>query len=65
MKVVIQRVNKASVHVDGKVVGAIDKGLLVLLGITHDDTEEDIAWLVKKTLGLRIFSDADDVMNLS
>jgi D-tyrosyl-tRNA(Tyr) deacylase len=65
MKVVIQRVNKASVHVDGKVVGAIDKGLLVLLGITHDDTEEDIAWLVKKTLGLRIFSDVDDVMNLS
>lgn len=65
MKVVIQRVNKASVHVDGKVVGAIDKGLLVLLGITHDDTEEDIARLVKKTLGLRIFSDADDVMNLS
>ena len=65
MRVVIQRVAKASIHVDGEVVGSISKGLLVFLGITHDDQMEDVSWLVKKTLGLRIFSDTNDVMNLS
>lgn len=65
MRVVIQRVAKASIHVDGEVVGSISKGLLVFLGITHDDQMEDVSWLVKKTLGLRIFSDRNDVMNLS
>ena len=62
---VIQRVSKANVRVDGKLVGSISKGLLVFLGITHDDQLEDVSWLVKKTLGLRIFSDTNDAMNLS
>ena len=65
MRVVIQRVGKASVRVDGELVGSISKGLLVFLGITHDDQFEDVSWLVKKTLGLRIFSDTNDVMNFS
>jgi D-tyrosyl-tRNA(Tyr) deacylase len=65
MRVVIQRVGKASVRVDGKLVGSISKGLLVFLGITHYDQLEDVSWLVKKTLGLRIFSDTNDVMNFS
>lgn len=65
MRVVIQRVCEASVRVDGEIVGSISKGLLVFLGITHDDQIEDVSWLVKKTLGLRIFSDTNDVMNLS
>ena len=62
---VIQRVSKANVRVDGKLVGSISKGLLVFLGITHDDQLEDVSWLVKKTLALRIFSDTNDAMNLS
>jgi D-tyrosyl-tRNA(Tyr) deacylase len=65
MRVVIQRVGKASVRVDGDLVCSISKGLLVFLGITHDDQFEDVSWLVKKTLGLRIFSDTNDVMNFS
>ena len=65
MRVVIQRVCKASVRVDGEIVASISKGLLVFLGITHDDQIEDVSWLAKKTLGLRIFSDSNDVMNLS
>ena len=65
MRVVIQRVGKASVRVDGDLVCSISKGLLVFLGITHDDQLEDVSWLVKKTLGLRIFNDTNDVMNFS
>ena len=65
MRGVIQRVGKASVRVDGEIVASISKGLLVFLGITHDDQIEDVSWLAKKTLGLRIFSDTNDVMNLS
>ena len=65
MRVVIQRVVKASVRVDGEIVASISKGLLVFLGITHDDQIEDVSWLAKKTLGLRIFSDTNNVMNLS
>ena len=65
MRVVIQRVGKASVRVDGEIVASISKGLLIFLGITHDDQIEDVSWLAKKTLGLRIFSDTNDVMNLS
>ena len=65
MRVVIQRVSKASVRVDGETVGSISKGLLVFLGITHDDDMEDVLWLVKKTIGLRIFKDTGDLMNLS
>ena len=65
MRVVIQRVNEASVRVDGEIVGSISKGLLVFLGITHGDDMEDVSWLVKKMIRLRIFNDTNDVMNLS
>ena len=65
MRVVIQRVNEASVRVDGEILESISKGLLVFLGITHGDDMEDVSWLVKKTIGLRIFKDTNDVMNLS
>ena len=65
MKVVIQRVNEASVSIDGQVVGAIQKGLMVLLGIETADTLEDIDWLSNKIVQMRIFDDAEGVMNLS
>ena len=65
MRAVIQRVKESSVKVDGKVTGAIDKGLLILVGIEDADTQEDIEWLTKKIVGLRIFDDENGVMNLS
>ena len=65
MRIVVQRVSKASVTVHGDKVANISAGLLILLGIEHDDTEEDIHWLVKKVSNLRIFNDENDVMNLS
>lgn len=65
MRVVIQRVTEASVKVDGKVTGAINKGLLILVGIEDADTQEDIDWLTKKIVGLRIFDDENGIMNLS
>ena len=65
MRVVIQRVKRAAVTIDGRVAGAIGPGLLVLLGVHRDDTEADVDFLVNKTAGLRIFPDADDKMNLS
>jgi len=65
MRVVIQRVLEASVVVDEKVVGSIQNGLLVLLGIEDADIEEDIHWLSNKIVGLRLFDDAEGVMNLS
>ena len=65
MKVVIQRVNEASVSIDGQVVGAIQKGLMVLLGIETTDTMEDVDWLSNKIVQMRIFDDAEGVMNLS
>lgn len=65
MRVVIQRVLEASVVVDEKVVGAIGNGLLVLLGIEDADTKDDVEWLSNKITGLRLFDDADGVMNLS
>ena len=65
MRAVIQRVTEASVKVDGKVTGAIKEGLLILVGIEDADTQEDIEWLTKKIVGLRIFNDENGVMNLS
>lgn len=65
MRAVVQRVGKASVKVDGKITGAIDKGLLVLLGIEDADSEEDINWLCNKIIQMRIFADEDGVMNKS
>ncbi len=65
MKVVIQRVNEASVKVKGELIATIGKGLLVLLGIGQEDGWEDAEWLVKKISQLRVFRDDRDVMNLS
>jgi D-tyrosyl-tRNA(Tyr) deacylase len=65
LRAVVQRVRQASVTVDGVTAGAIGPGLLVLLGVAHEDTEASAAWLVEKILGLRIFEDADGKMNLS
>lgn len=65
MRIIIQRVSQASVQVGERLTGAIGSGLLVLLGVTHDDTEADIQWLAKKLLALRIFSDAEGKMNLA
>lgn len=65
MKIVIQRVSEASVRVDGKIVGEISKGLLLLIGVHQDDEESDADWLVQKILNLRIFSDDAGKMNLS
>src|SRR5690606_21443175 len=65
MRTVVQKVSEAKVTVDGKVVSSIGKGLLVLLGIEDADTEEDIDWLVRKILQLRIFNDEKGVMNRS
>ena len=65
MRTVIQRVSQASVTIDGNVKSAIGKGLLVLLGICDDDNEEDIDWLVRKIVQLRVFDDENGVMNRS
>ena len=65
MKVVIQRVSKASVTIDGNKVASIGSGLLILLGIVEDDTQEDIKWLSGKIINLRIFEDENAVMNRS
>ncbi|MBV5348464.1 D-tyrosyl-tRNA(Tyr) deacylase [bacterium] len=64
MRLVIQRVSSASVEVEEFIVSEIETGLLILAGIEETDTAEDIDWLVKKTCQLRIFNDAEDVMNL-
>ncbi|MBC5993198.1 D-aminoacyl-tRNA deacylase [Pontibacter cellulosilyticus] len=65
MRAVIQRVTQASVEIEKKVKGQIEKGLLLLVGICPDDTEEDLKWLATKVAQLRIFSDEQDKMNLS
>ena len=65
MKIVVQRVKNASVQVEGKTVGKIEKGFLVLLGVTHSDTKEKAEYLAKKLCKLRIFTDENDKMNLS
>ncbi|WP_164668510.1 D-aminoacyl-tRNA deacylase [Virgibacillus doumboii] len=65
MKAVIQRANSSSVSVEGEIVGEIDHGFVILLGVTHDDTEEDALYLVNKLVHLRIFEDENEKMNLS
>lgn len=65
MKAVVQRVSEASVTIKGNKVANINNGLLILVGITNDDTKEDIDWLSKKINNLRIFNDDDNVMNNS
>lgn len=65
MKFIVQRVNEASVKVDGNVIGQIGKGFLVLIGVADSDTKEIADKMVKKLLGLRIFDDENDKINLS
>ncbi|TAI46901.1 D-aminoacyl-tRNA deacylase [Flagellimonas allohymeniacidonis] len=65
MRAVIQRVSKASVQVDGEIISKIGNGLLILLGIEESDGQEDIEWLSKKIVNLRIFNDENKVMNES
>lgn len=65
MRAVVQRVSNASVKVDGEIVGAIDGGFLILLGVAEDDTQDDVIYLAQKIAGLRVFEDADGKMNLA
>lgn len=65
MRIVIQRVTKASVTIDNKVKSSIGKGLLILVGIEDSDNKEDIDWLCNKVVNLRVFNDKDGIMNLS
>ncbi len=65
MRSVVQRVRKASVAVDGEVVGRIAEGLLVLLGVGHGDCEKQVEWMAEKLVGLRIFNDDEEKMNRS
>jgi D-aminoacyl-tRNA deacylase len=64
MIAILQRVSEASVKIEGQIKGEIGVGFMVLLGITHTDTYEDIEWLAKKIVGMRIFSDEERKMNL-
>ena len=65
MRAVVQRVSSSKVTVDGELTGKIDKGLLVLLGVTHEDTSKDVDYIIDKVLNLRIFEDENEKMNLS
>ena len=65
MRLVLQRVSSASVTVDGAITGQIGPGLLILAGLEHDDTADDLAWLVSKVTQMRIFADVEGKMNLS
>ena len=65
MRAVVQRVSSSKVTVDGELTGKINKGLLVLLGVTHEDTSKDVDYIIDKVLNLRIFEDENEKMNLS
>lgn len=65
MRAVVQRVTESSVTVDGTITGAVSRGLMVLLGVADDDTENDAKYIADKVVGLRVFEDADEKMNLS
>lgn len=65
MRIVIQRVSRASVTIEGTVKSAIEKGYMILIGVCEEDTEEDVEWLVRKVIGLRVFDDENGVMNRS
>lgn len=65
MRAVVQRVSSCKVTVDGRITGEISKGLLVLLGVTHEDTSKDVDYMIDKILNLRIFEDENEKMNLS
>lgn len=65
MRVLLQRVSRAEVRVGTRITGAIDRGYLLLVGLTHADTESTLVWMADKVIGLRLFADADDKMNLA
>lgn len=65
MRVLLQRVSRAEVRVGTRVTGRIDRGYLLLVGLTHDDGESALAWMADKIVGLRLFGDAEDRMNLA
>ena len=65
MRILIQRTTKASVTINAEIHGKIGRGLVILLGVEHEDTQEDADWLVQKVINLRIFNDAEGKMNLS
>ncbi|MDZ7632385.1 MAG: D-aminoacyl-tRNA deacylase [Gemmatimonadaceae bacterium] len=65
MRVLLQRVTRAEVRVDDRVTGRIERGYLLLVGLTHDDTEARLAWMAEKVAGLRLFPDAEGKMNLA
>ena len=65
MRVLLQRVSRAEVRVDGRVTGRIGRGFLLLVGLTHTDDESRVAWMAEKVAGLRLFPDADEKMNLA
>jgi D-aminoacyl-tRNA deacylase len=64
MRVVLQRVSRASVTIDGQVAGAIGRGFCLLVGVTHDDSDATVDWMAEKVAGLRLFPDAEGKMNL-
>jgi D-aminoacyl-tRNA deacylase len=64
MRVVLQRVSRASVTIDGRTAGAVERGFCLLVGFTHGDTEATVDWMAEKVAGLRLFSDAEGKMNL-
>ncbi len=64
MRVVLQRVSRASVTIEGRVAGAIDRGFCVLVGFTHSDTPAEVDWMAEKVAGLRLFADGEGKMNL-
>ena len=65
MRVLLQRVSRAQVRVGDRITGSIDRGYLLLVGFTHTDGEAEVAWMADKVVGLRLFADADDKMNLA
>jgi D-aminoacyl-tRNA deacylase len=65
MRVLLQRVSSANVRVSERTLGSIERGYLLLVGFTHEDSEEKLAWMAEKVIGLRLFPDADGKMNLS
>jgi D-tyrosyl-tRNA(Tyr) deacylase len=65
VRVLLQRVSRAEVRVDGRATGTIGRGFLLLMGVTHTDTETQAAWMAEKIAGLRLFGDAEGKMNLS
>lgn len=65
MRILLQRVSRAAVRVDGEIAGAIEKGFVALVGVTHGDSEKEVDWLANKVAGLRVFEDDEGKMNLS